>query len=288
MVFLNGVPTAVSFNDGDTFRVIEGPLEGTRARLAGFNTLESHGPAHQWGDWSPKELYALAKMATLNARRGVWHCESKDMDRDGYGRALFFCPDLAQDQIRNGYALALTVDEKPAIPAFLAAQREAQLHRRGIWAKGIPTFVVTSIHSADEGFGDRTYNRLVSTIDGHSEKWKHGDVYDECQHCCYIAKELSPAQAYGVVQSLRRDPEASGAIRGVPDLFVAGAINEYLITGKIPVLVDVSKRQILAKRLDALRGASKIPEALPRKVACMIHVNFKRWYAQPKPACLKW
>ena len=61
-VFLNGVPTPVFFNDGDSFRILEGPLKGTKARLAGFNTLESYGPVHQWGGWHAKELYAIAKM----------------------------------------------------------------------------------------------------------------------------------------------------------------------------------------------------------------------------------
>ncbi len=91
MVFINGTPTPVFFNDGDSFRVTEGSLSGAKTRLAGFNTLESHGPVHQWGNWHFKELYANAKMATLNARRGVWHCQSKDMKRDGYGRILLHC-----------------------------------------------------------------------------------------------------------------------------------------------------------------------------------------------------
>ena len=69
-VFINGTPVPVTFNDGDSFRVQDGTYRGSQCRLAGFNTLESFGPAHQWGDWHPYELYINAKMATINGRRG--------------------------------------------------------------------------------------------------------------------------------------------------------------------------------------------------------------------------
>ena len=185
-VFLNGRPTPVFFNDGDSFAVLEGPLKGTKARLAGFNTLESFGPVHKWGGWAPSELYVVAKEGALNARRGEWHCDS-DLKRDGYGRILWICQDLIEDDIRKGLAHAYSVDEKPADEKLLALQRLAQAEKRGIWAKGVPPFLLTSTHSADEGGAgpEGTYNRLISTVDGHTEKWKHNDVYKECQEVCH-------------------------------------------------------------------------------------------------------
>jgi endonuclease YncB( thermonuclease family) len=190
-VFLNGVPTPVFFNDGDSWRVMSGPLEGTRARLAGFNTLESFGPVHRWGTWHPYELYINAKMATLNARRGVWHCHS-DLSRDGYGRILWICPDLAVDQIRKGLAHAMNIDDEPARAEFLAAQREAMTARRGMWAHGVPEMVMTSAHSADEdSTRDWHYNRMVSTRFGHSESIRHRETYPECQMVC--AEERVPS-----------------------------------------------------------------------------------------------
>ena len=77
MVKVNGTPSPVYFNDGDSFRVLEGKYTGTKGRLAGFNTLESHGPVHRWGKWTAKELYINAKMATRNAERGSWACQSE-------------------------------------------------------------------------------------------------------------------------------------------------------------------------------------------------------------------
>ena len=114
-VFINGVPVPVHFNDGDSFRVFGGEYRGSQCRLAGFNTLESFAPAHQWGDWHPDELYINAKMATSNGRRGTWHCTT-DGSRDGYGRVLMICPDLAVDQIRRGFAHAYNIDDTPARP----------------------------------------------------------------------------------------------------------------------------------------------------------------------------
>ena len=67
-VFLNGVPTPVFFNDGDSFRILEGPLKGTKARLAGFNTLESYDLFISGVIGMPKN-FIIAKMATLNASR---------------------------------------------------------------------------------------------------------------------------------------------------------------------------------------------------------------------------
>ena len=110
---INGLMAPVYFNDGDTFRVLSGPLSGTKARLAGYNTLESFGPVHQWGTWTTRELYVNAKSATLFARRGVWQC-SWDKKVDGYGRGLFQCPELATAQIRAGLAHAMTVTADPS------------------------------------------------------------------------------------------------------------------------------------------------------------------------------
>ena len=185
-VYLNGLPAPVYFNDGDSFTVLHGAYTGLRTRIAGFNTLEAFGPVHSWSTWDPRELHILSKMATLNARRGVWHCFS-DIKRDGYGRALWFCPDLALDQVRKGLAHAMTVTSGPAAADVLEAQREAQADKRGLWAKGVPTYILTSVHSADECYAGQNYNRLIATSDGHSEPWQHDDKYETCQKVCHTS-----------------------------------------------------------------------------------------------------
>ena len=61
-IILNGEKTAVYFNDGDTFKVLSGPLKGKRSRLYGYNTLEAYGPVHRWGSFSKKELQRIVDM----------------------------------------------------------------------------------------------------------------------------------------------------------------------------------------------------------------------------------
>ena len=286
LVFLNNVPAAVTFNDGDSFRVLEGPNTGSKARLAGFNTLESHGPVHQWGGWHYKELYALAKMATLNARRGVWHCESKDLAADGYGRILWYCLDLAEDQIRHGFAHAMTVSDEPANPRLLAAQHDAIRHRRGMWAKGVPTYVLTSIHSADEGFGKKTYNRLVNTVDGHSKRWYHNAIFSECQDVCHHPTELPMNEAYRVVSELRADAAVAPYVRGIDDILVALSVNTFIQNGFVPkIFGDNAKVQAA---LESMKSKGRFASVRSIKGACAIHVDFKRRYVRPKPACLQW
>ncbi len=287
LVFLNGVPASVTFNDGDSFRVLEGPHTGSKARLAGFNTLESHGPVHQWGGWHFKELYALAKMATYNAQRGVWHCESKDLSADGYGRILWHCLDLAEDQIKHGFAHAMTVSDEPADPRLLAAQHEAIRHRRGIWAKGVPTYVLTSLHSADEGYGPKTYNRLVNTVDGHSKKWHHEAIFTECQNVCHRPSELSLPDAFALVREMRAKPKIQKAIHGIDDILVALSINTYIQNGMVPKIFGDGNDVVLAACED-MKKAGRFAAARPVDASCGIHVDFKRRYVRPKPGCLKW
>ena len=287
LVFLNGAPTPVTFNDGDSFRVLEGPLSGSKARLAGFNTLESHGPVHQWGGWQFKELYALAKIATLNARRGVWHCESKDMKQDGYGRILWYCLDLAEDQIRHGFAHVMTVSDEPGNPRLIKAQQEAIRFRRGIWAKGVPTYVLTSLHSADEGYEGTTYNRLVNTVDGHSKKWEHTAVFRECQNVCHMPTELTQEEALVVAREMRADPTLRPILAGVDDIFIALTVNTFIQNALVPKIYGGHDDKVLAA-LEKMKKAGRFAGATPQKESCGIHVPFERRYMRPKPKCLKW
>ena len=123
-VILNGKATPVFFNDGDSFRVLKGKMKGAKARLFGYNTLESYGAVHQWGDWTAKELYYIAKMSALHARAGVWTCTT-DGKTDTYGRMLVNCPGLAEDLVRRGWAHALSINDDPAQDFLLKAQHEA-------------------------------------------------------------------------------------------------------------------------------------------------------------------
>jgi endonuclease YncB( thermonuclease family) len=284
MVFLNGQPAPVFFNDGDSFRVLSGQFAGLKGRLGGFNTLESHGPVHRWGGWTYKEMYVLAKMATLNARNGVWHCTS-DMKTDTYGRTLWDCPDLRLDQVRKGLAHAMSVTEEPADPEVVAAQQEAIAARRGIWAHGVPDYVVTSIHSADEDpTRDWHYNRLVSSADGRSLKWKHRDTYEECAEICDVGYEPEERIDAAVASIKTAAPDVAAAY----DDATLGKIAASFAQGQdyAPMLTDPAHAAPIGGALEALRASNAFGRMSDVR-SCMIHVDFKRRFGGGKAACLK-
>jgi endonuclease YncB( thermonuclease family) len=280
LVYLNGVPSPVTFNDGDSFRVLSGKFAGTKARLAGYNTLESFGPVHQWGTWTAKELYVLAKRATQQAQRGTWRCES-DLKTDTYGRMLWWCPELAAAQVRQGLGHAMSVDQSPAKPELIAAQQEAIAAKRGIWAHGVPEYVLTSLHSDDEKPGDEaSYNRLVSSADGHSKKWEHKNIYQECDVLCW--PEKTPAELLEALKTAGL-PEAVGAAydeKGVQRL-LAHYIKDRTVGALEPELglKEEAHRAPFEAAFAAFLGQN------PR--ACLVHVDFRRRFGSDKAVCLK-
>lgn len=286
-VILNGKPTPVFFNDGDSFRVLEGPLKGGKARIAGFNTLENHGPVHQWGAWTAKELYFLAKMATLHARRGVWECET-DGKLDTYGRMLVVCPGLGEELIRLGLAHAMTVSDAPADARYLTAQEQAMAARRGIWAHGTPAFVVTSLHSEEEDTdGSGTYNRLVSTKDGHSVKWHHADRYQECQNVCQLVYPVDEAILGELTGALMADPKAQPLLSSLSPEDLAEVLRDFAAYRHISRKVPDRDREALKAVLDEHAAQGRFGAQAGAPASCMVHVPFTRRYGTGKATCLK-
>jgi endonuclease YncB( thermonuclease family) len=279
-VYLNGVPTPVYFNDGDTFRVLAGPLKGTSARLMGYNTLESYGRCHQWGTWTRLELAHYATLGTLNARKGVWRCTS-EMKKDYYGRILWDCKNLAIDQIRKGLAHAMSITKEQAAPHLLAAQRYAIKHRKGMWANGVPDYILTSVHSKSEGW--EAYNRFVSSADGHSEKWLHGLHFDQCQLTCQVVKDFDRSKALAWVEGYEDKTSLFGDYSNEE---VVDLLESLATDGKLGSLKDEGERyeiETVFSRPVASGQLSKSGKAIP----CMVYVEFKRRYGHSKATCLK-
>ena len=284
-VYLNGLPSPVFFNDGDSFRVLGGQYEGMKARLAGYNTLETHGPVHRWGDWTYKELYVIAKTATLYARSHEWHCTS-DLKTDTYGRSLWDCPDLRVALVRQGLAHAMSV-KGPADADVIAAQQEAIAAKRGIWAHGVPDFILTSLHSEEEdveGYG--TYNRLVSSKDGSSMKWKHDVKYQECEEVCDPGYD-SPERLADAAAALKADAEVAGVVGAYDDAKLTEILSRF---GEqkdwAALLADPAHKEALGAAMERLRLAGKVGRIGGN--SCGIYTDFKRRYGGGKAPCLKW
>jgi endonuclease YncB( thermonuclease family) len=183
-VVVNGSTLEVRWSDGDSLRFLSGRLRGERARLMGYNTLESYGPVHKWGEWNEWALYKIAKDAKNYASRETWTCELAEQ-KDHYGRLLMRCPELTKMMLREGIGHLFEVDRDP--PAeLLAIQQEAIKNRKGMWAKGAPEGLVTSLHSADESRqeGAPAYNRVANLKTGRANKHLHQNTYKSCQWVC--------------------------------------------------------------------------------------------------------
>lgn len=286
-IYINGVAELVAFNDGDSFRVLTGPFKGARARLTGFNSLESYGPVHSWGDWDPADLLKNTNAATENARRGYWHCET-DEGRDRYGRILCDCRDLSVDQIRRGLAHAYSATKEPAAPYLLRAQREAIKNKRGMWARGVPEYLLTSVHSADEPScrGKWCYNRLISTKDGHSVKWLHKEKYGECETVCVPETPVKQAAIDRIASDLREDTAVARLMRDIEERTLRRAVTDFARIGQFSGMPDDAGAALGAK-LTAYREKGAFGASDPGDGSCLIYVKYKRRYGRNRAQCLK-
>jgi hypothetical protein len=177
----------------------------------GYNTLETHGPVHQWGGWTAEGLLALSVRATELAASKERHCTS-DGKPDAYGRPLVRCPDVARELVAEGLAMVFAVNEPPN-PELVALQADAQTQGKGMWARGVPGTIVTSVHAVGDeahpprgvafsrGWSPRyrsttnatsivtpasatAYNRVVDTHTGKTRKIQHAETFEICQVVC--------------------------------------------------------------------------------------------------------
>lgn len=178
---LDGKRLLVRWHDGDTFKVIGPWYRGAKARLKGYNTLENYGPVHKWGKWKPRALFHVGNRGTALARSKEWKCALMP-GRGGYGRLLVNCYGLAKALVSKGLAHVFSM-RGPGDKALVKAQKKAIKRRVGIWKKGVPAFIMTSVHSFSRRY-NRGYNRLISTRDGHSAPMIHHHRYRVCQWVC--------------------------------------------------------------------------------------------------------
>jgi len=193
VIMLDGSPENVNFNDGDSFRILDGARKGQKARLVGYNTLEAYGPVHFWGSGNGWDFYHVNEKDIELAASEQWDCTSKGT-ADGYGRILVICPELRKRMIAEGFAHVYAYGDEEPDPDLVALQLKAQNERRGMWKYGVPPAIVTSVHSIDEkaekgsedDFGDRkkSYNRLADTQTGKTFTVEHTTVFKPCDVFC--------------------------------------------------------------------------------------------------------
>ncbi len=179
---LNGAATSVVWTDGDTFTFRDGPRRGLEARLMGVNALETYGPVHRWGDWRPEDLLTLARHSADVVAGAAEACRASGK-KDKYGRLLVDCPDGRAELLRTGHGHLYPFD-RDAAPGDIALQADARRERRGMWARGVPTEIVTRVDAATAENGWTAANWVVSTDDGRSRRVGHREEHAVCDEVC--------------------------------------------------------------------------------------------------------
>ena len=210
-VRLNGTRAAVYWADGDSFEFRTGPRKGNETRLIGFNTLESYGPVHRWGQWTGSELWGLSKKAGRFAASREWECFTKGK-RDAYNRLLVDCPELRRFMLRRGLAHLFAYDD-PADPTEIELQKKARIDEIGMWEKGRPEVIVTSVHSAGGGSSGRM--RIVHARTGETEMTGHRAELMLCEELCHGDKWTGSCMLF-VPYKLRYIDKKPECIRGEP------------------------------------------------------------------------
>ena len=185
----------------------------------------------------------------------------------------------------------MSVTRDPAKPELVAAQKEAIAAKRGLWAHGVPDYVLTSLHTtAEDTEGKGTYNRLVSTADGHSLKWKHENDYPECTAVCDIGAD-HPDRIAAAVQKLKSDPEAKDVVDAYLDKDLTrfvGAVAQGADLTPYFKLQPQGRQAIFERVLTRYKTAGLIGRKLTGPPACMRHVAYgPRRFGGGRAECLK-
>jgi hypothetical protein len=79
---------------------------------------------------------------------------------------------------------------------MVAVQARAMRKGYGMWAKGVPELLVTSLHSAAENKDGSAYNRTVDLSTGVSSLRQHTTVYETCEEICEGASDTGSCMTY--------------------------------------------------------------------------------------------
>jgi hypothetical protein len=155
-----------------------------------------------------------------------------------------------------------------------------------MWAHGVPDYVLTSTHSNDEGYEGTTYNRLVSTRDGHSKKWYHKDNYKECDVVCAKREVFDEAKLNEGVAQLRAAPELAAFITRYRDHHLRDLAKAELRAEKLGGLLDEAHRAPFEAVLARLVDAGSLGTLRLENDSCMTYAPFTRRYGPRSASCL--
>ena len=144
--------------------------------------------------------------------------------------------------------------------------------------------MTTSLHSVDERSNRAyAYNRLVSSVDGHSEKWMHQNKYTECQTVCEQDIQISESNLATLRNALIKNKDAKPIVGDNAESELNHIILMWLKTQTVPAVVDKRDRDVMKKALQ-VKSEGMITS---KDGSCVIYVDFKRRFGGDKAKCLK-
>ena len=100
-----------------------------------------------------------------------------------YNRIGVDCPDLRKEILEAGLAHPFSMSGA-APEEDIAALQVAIDNSAGMWAKGVPNLLVTSLHSQDEKADKDAYNRVCDLQTGECSVQTHTEIYKVCEKVC--------------------------------------------------------------------------------------------------------
>ena len=182
----------------------------------------------------------------------------------------------------------MTVTDEAADAQLLAAQADAIKNRRGMWARGVPDYILTSLHSFDEPYAKagNNYNRVVSTLDGHSAKWIHTDIYPECSEVCRTSRKVSSEAIAAATTRLLLENES--VLSGFDQARLNRLVGDFARLGYWPKIKDSAEVQkLLETTLPSYESEGVFGNAPFENDSCNIYVKFKRRYGNTRAECLR-
>jgi hypothetical protein len=181
----------------------------------------------------------------------------------------------------------MNVDDEPARAEYVAAQRLAIAEHRGMWAHGVPEFVLTSAHSADEDPSrEFAYDRRVSVRYGHSESVRHQTTYLECQMVCHDENTVDPARADAAAARLLETPALNAQPARLSTIHLGQLAWRWARTHELPSWLPQDLRAGVTARLTELEREGAFGPVTTQAGACFRYVSFTRRYGAGRASCL--
>jgi hypothetical protein len=157
-----------------------------------------------------------------------------------------------------------------------------------MWAHGVPDYIMTSVHSADE---DRSrewhYNRMISVRDGHTESMRHQQTYEECSWVCAEEVRVDLDRVRAAARRLREDPQIAPRLTDFFNLHLIEFVSRYRRTGELPEYLEGPARDLVRERLAREQEEGLLGDTHVARGSCAIHVPFERRYGSDRAACLR-